>query len=97
MSIYRLNIYAFYGITLAIMVCSFYELYYFMKPENNHTDRSIIIVSIGGAIISLIGLTIAIVLDSMDQQQSMIPTYTFTIDELPKPKPLMAGLNVPEL
>ena len=93
MSIYRLNVYAFYGITLVIMACSFYELYYFMKSENEQTERTIIFMSIVGSIVSLIGLFMAIILDRTDRNHQLIPTYTFTIDDLPKPQPMMMGLN----
>ena len=75
------------------MACSLYELYFFMKADSEQTERSIIFVSFGGAIISLIGLFIAVVLDQTDQAHQLIPTYTFTIDELPKPQPMMMGLN----
>ena len=96
MSSYRLNIYAFYGVSLAIMVCSFYVLYYFMKDDGERTERAIISISVIGSIVSLICLFMVIKLDRIDQGQLMIPTYTVSIDDLPKPRPIMTGLDTAE-
>jgi hypothetical protein len=64
-----------------------------MNTENDQTDRTIIFAFIIGAIISLVGLIMAVVLDQLDQKQMTIPVYTFTLDDLPKPQPLIKGLD----
>jgi hypothetical protein len=64
-----------------------------MDTKNEKTDRTIITVSIFGSIVSLVGLIMAIILDQLDQKQMLIPIYTLTMDDLPKPQPLVAGLD----
>lgn len=76
-----------------MLLCSIYELCCFIDAVNDQTDWSVIIASIIGAIVSLVGLIMATVLDQLDRQQTLIPTYTFTMDDLPKPRPLIVGLD----
>lgn len=96
MSSYRLNIYAFYGVSLAVMAYSFYALYYTTKANDEQTERTMVVVSIVGAIMSLVGLIMAIHLDKLDQRHLLVPMYTYAFDDLPKPKPMMTGLDTAE-
>ena len=91
-----MNIYAFYGISLAIMAYSFYGLYYIVKDNGEQTERTMILVSVVSAIISMVGLIMAIQLDKLDRHNLLIPTYTYTFDDLPKPQPTMTGLDIAE-
>ena len=75
------------------MLCSFYGLYCFMEAEHDHSDRTIIVASIVGAIVSLVGLIMAVVLDQLDQKRILVPTHTITIDDLPKLQPIIVGVN----
>ena len=61
-----------------------------MNAENEQTDRTIIIAAIIGAVVSLCSLLMALILDRLDQKHMLIPTFTFTMDDLPKPQPLNA-------